>query len=474
MESISTLKSLQYDSLTGDVVLVDGKDCSCIGTSFAVENPGKVYTLNFSRTVEAATVQIHLLGEKTKLIFPESIEYTSNSAIITFHKEMTDPIRLTAIYACEIESGNLPNPTPTQTPTQTPAQTPTNTPTPTPTATVTPTPTVTPTRPFPSPTLEVTATPTPTIGVTATPTATVTPTPTVTPTVTPTGTDLGITPSPTPTLTPTPTSIDTGENIAGLTVHLDASNTDKMLQAGDIPLGPNPVSGTEFIKWADNNDSSIGEYFKKATQSYVVLYDNDGNRRIRISSSAQDEEGVYYNSSDTPVRAVTQDEVTIFAVAAGGAGFGTSFRPVFSTSDSNFGGGYGVAVSSSSVPQTLANAITTTNVSTSLVESSATGEFLGFVSPSITPLIVSMRATGSSGVAEMWKDTVLDDTEPLTVGNYYNAISGASILGRIFDFNSPGTDVYLYKLYVYDRALTDPEMATVHNELLFKYGDIIA
>jgi hypothetical protein len=358
-------------------------------------------------------------------------------------------------------------PTPTPSVSLSPTSTPNISPTPTPTGTTSPTATVTPT---PS------TTSTPAASPSTTPTATVTPTLTPTSTATPTPTNADPTPTPTPTVTPTlsltPTPIGTGESISGLTVHLDASNFSKMLQVGDIPLGNSPPNLTKFVKWEDNNASAPGDYFQRATQEYEVRYDNEGLPRIIISDSTNTEPGVYYDATDTPVRSTTQDEATIFAVAAGGAGSGTSFRPVFSTHNTSFDGGYGVAVSSSSVVQSLGYAQRTDGTGESVEESSPTGQFVGVVIPSTTPLIVSIRGTGSGGDLELWKNGVLDNTTSLPVGTYYDPF-GHSTLGRAFGFIEPATQIFLYKLYVYDRALNNTEMDIVHNELLFKYGSII-
>ena len=368
---------------------------------------------------------------------------------------------------CALPQTPTPTPSVSLSPTQTPAA-PTPTASATPAATVSPTPSVTAIPPTPSVTSTNTVTPTPTS------TPTVTPTTTATSTVTPTPTNAQPTPSPTATVTPTlsltPTPIDTGESIADLTIHLDASNTNEMLASGDVPLGNSPANATQFLKWNDNN--VVDYYFQKDTQSFEFGYDGDGVGRVLVSSPSLDEGGIYYDNLDNPVKGVTQDEVTIFAVAAGGGGFGTAFRPVFATTD-DVGGGYAVSVNSSSTEQQLGYVRSNTGIAqANLIESTATGSNPGFVIPSTTPLIVSVRGTGSGGTAELWKNGVLDDTESIPVSTYLS-VGNASVIGRIFEFNAPGTPVYLYKLYVYDRALTNLEMDTVHNELLFKYGSII-
>lgn len=212
MELISTLKALEYDEITGDIVVTDGKNCSCIGMSIVVNNPNLVHTVKFARNVDVATAQVYVLDVEPKLIIPDSIEYTSSSAIFTFSKKIEGDVRFTIIYGCDVEIGNLPDVTPTQTPTQTPPVTPTNTQTPTPTQTVTPTTTPSGPPPTPSPTIDTSQTPTPLPAPSQSPTpsplvvVSLTPTPTGTPAVTPSPTPtIGATPSITPTLTPTAT-----------------------------------------------------------------------------------------------------------------------------------------------------------------------------------------------------------------------------------------------------------------------------
>lgn len=211
MEFFNTLKALQYDEITGDIVVIDGKNCSCIGLSLVINDPDLVQTIKFARNVDVATAQVYVQGDEPRLIIPENIEYTDSSAIFTFSRKIVGDVRFTIIYSCDVEIGGLPDPTPTPTPQPTTSVTPSNTQTPTPTGTQTPTPSVSKSQPLPSPTIDTSQSPTPTAEATVTPTpspfivVSLTPTPTGTPSITPSPTPtIGVTPSVTPTISPTP------------------------------------------------------------------------------------------------------------------------------------------------------------------------------------------------------------------------------------------------------------------------------
>jgi hypothetical protein len=244
MDFISTFKEVQYDANTGDLVLREGKDCSCIGYTTTAISPPLVYTIELPRAVDVLLTQVfeysYGVENKPRMIIPERITYSGSSVTVEFGQQIEPEvlIRFTMIYVCGYEYVSLvpePSVTPTQTvtPTVTPEMTSTPiatvtptvtttatvTPTVTMTATVTPTPTTTsnPTQtPTLTPTMTVTATATPTVTPTVTPPGTqpVTPTATIQPTITPT---ITVTPTLTPTQTITPTVTPTNTVTATVT-----------------------------------------------------------------------------------------------------------------------------------------------------------------------------------------------------------------------------------------------------------------
>jgi hypothetical protein len=110
MEPISTLHEYQYDSATGDLVIRDGTNCSCIGTTKIIENPELVETILLSRPIDVMLTQVYEYSygdeNKPKLIIPEKIQHNSDHIIITFSKKLTK-IRVNIMYVCGYEYVSL-------------------------------------------------------------------------------------------------------------------------------------------------------------------------------------------------------------------------------------------------------------------------------------------------------------------------------------------------------------------------------
>lgn len=322
MDFISTLKELQYDSVTGETVIRDGKNCKCTAHSIKIDSPKLTEVVTLPRSADALVSQVfECLDDGTlSLLIPENIDYNESTVTIEFAEAVNNPIRITTMFVCGFDYGtNDPAPTPsataTPTPTVTPTITPTSdaTPTPTPTVTVTigltptitptttvsvtpsptgtavpsatptvtptisltatVTPTVTPTRtPGPTPTATVgssaTPTVTPTMTPTITPTNTVTPTATVTPTVTPTNTVTPtITSTITPTVTPTNTITPTVTVTPTVTPTTTVTPTVTVTPSGIVGFQPTDISGLAVWLDADDRGSTTNQWDDKSGNS---------------------------------------------------------------------------------------------------------------------------------------------------------------------------------------------------------------
>jgi hypothetical protein len=260
----------------------------------------------------------------------------------------------------------------------------------------------------------------------------------------------------------TPSTFSGPDSIPGLASWLDAAETSTMTDETNTPVVS--ADGDTFTRWQEglaaspvaarwqgpsNPSSNTGaEWVENANGSgFPAVIVRGSTDQLRSEDGA---------GSD--LRCYTQEMHTAFCVASS---TDTGGADVFYAANSFSGGSAGGILLRQDRSSSRYLALTFSPIY------GGTWQLLPSEQNDANLRVLAARCRGAGNTSEAWFNGASQGTVSLSANGIYHQPFGASTL---FHTNGMDQDYFIHELLVYDRALTDAEIANVNNYLTAKYG----